>query len=350
MSGRSDRKNCIRGWVVNQNLSWKAGLAMKASCMLGAFVAVLPSVQAEERQLEVGRQGILSRTGCYLVDYSYSEIESLNPSYPLDSRVYDVNRDKWVKEWIYSEEQSSEKLRLQHVLFVTDLGGKVRPGSFLKHQAEDWEYNAPFLYEFVSPSHWQVKNLNTAQGVWTRRVTGLDDGLRYQCAAAWREDTETPEWTCDNYSPIPGRETRDMGRKDYNTLQRSTRVIAYGQSWLERQVNVKTVHNPSTNEKVPLAREVGKIWYVRIPDSECLAAQSFVNERVAFWRLLQDTWSQVLTGDRDFVEFTPTGQPPRFAKIFELDDKYRTRDLSSPAVRNEAQGEILKLIRDYRKN
>ena len=79
--------------------------------------------------------------------------------------------------------------------------------------------------------------------LWTRRVTNLDDGLRYQCAARWTGDTAYPEWTCSNYAPVPGRgDARHGAAADYQTLDRTTRIVAYGTSWLERQDNVKTIH------------------------------------------------------------------------------------------------------------
>ena len=90
--------------------------------------------------------------GCYLVDYSYVETESLKPGYVRDGRVYDVNRDKSVKEWIYPETLSPRRIRLQRILFANDPAGEVRAGSEIRHQTEDWEYDAPFLYEFTSRS------------------------------------------------------------------------------------------------------------------------------------------------------------------------------------------------------
>src|SRR5262249_27741704 len=55
---------------------------------------------AAESQLDRGRHAILSLTGCFLVDYSYVETESLKPGYVKDARVYDVNRDKTVRAGI----------------------------------------------------------------------------------------------------------------------------------------------------------------------------------------------------------------------------------------------------------
>src|SRR5215470_3782556 len=249
--------------------------------LLLALAAAGLGADAADDALERGLSAVRSMAGCYLVDYSYVEVESLKPGYTRDPRVYDVNRDKSAKEWITAEALSPRRVRLQRILFLTDLGGAVRDGSLIKHQSEDWEYDAPFLYEFVAPRSWQVRDLKSTPGLWTRRVTNLDDGPRYQCAAIFRTDTAYPECNCSSYAPIPGRETRDMRRADYDTLERTTRIVAYGQSWLERQDNVKTIHREGA--RAPLAREVGKNWSIRLPDAACAAARDFAAPRQAFW-------------------------------------------------------------------
>jgi len=305
---------------------------------------------ADEAQLARGLHAVQGMTGCYLVDYSYVEVESLRRRYARDPRVYDVNRDKSAKEWITAEVLSPRRIRLQRILFLSDLSGAVRAGTEIRHQSEDWEYDAPFLYDFVAPLNWQVRDLKATPGLWTRRVTNLDDGLRYQCAARWSGDTAYPEWSCSNYAPIPGRETRDMGRSDYQTLQRSTRILVYGTaqggSWLERQDNVKTIHDD--NGRTPLVRELGKTWYVRLPDSECAAGRAFASPRQAFWTLLRETWDGLLDGAGPFVERAPAGQPPRFVKMFGLEDDALARDLSDPAIRQATRGKIVEIIREYR--
>jgi hypothetical protein len=220
-----------------------------------------------------------------------------------------------------------------------------RPGTEIRHQSEDWEFDAAFRYDFVAPQTWQVKDLRSTPGLWTRRVTNLDDGLRYQCAAPWSTDTAYPDWSCRNYAPIPGRESRDMSRSDYNALDRHTRVVAYGNSWLERQDNIKTIHSDAG--RIPLARETGKNWYVRLPDAECAAARAFAEPRQAFWTLLRETWDDVLDGRGMFVERTPTGAPPRFVKMFEIEEDYIGRDLPDP-LRSAARQRILGVIEDYR--
>jgi len=293
-----------------------------------------------------GLAAIQSLTGCYLVDYSYVEVESLKPGYTRDARVYDVNRDKSAKEWITAEALSPRRVWLQRTLFLTDLSGAIRDGSLIKHQSEDWEYDAPFLYDFVAPRRWQVRDLKSTPGLWTRRVTNLDDGPRYQCAARWTADTAYPEWSCSSYAPIPGRETRDMRRADYDALDRTTRIIAYGGSWLERQDNVKTIHRDGARS--PLAREVGKNWSVRLPESECEAARAFARPRQAFWGVLREAWDEVLNGASPFVETAPAGQPPRFVKMHEVEEDYIGRDLSDPALKTAARDRIRKVIEAYR--
>lgn len=321
--------------------------------LLATFPALLAltvcaGLRADAADDELGRglQAIQSMAGCFLVDYSYVEVESLKPGYARDARVYDVNRDKSAKEWITAERLSPRRMRLQRILFLTDLRGAIRDGSLIKHQSEDWEYDAPFLYEFVAPRSWQVRDLKATPRLWTRRVTNLDDGPRYQCAARWTTDTAYPEWSCSSYAPIPGRETRDMRRSDYDTLGRTTRLVVYGPSWLERQDNVKTIHRDGG--RTPLAREVGKNWSVRLPDAECEAARAFAAPRQGFWRLVREVWDGVLTGTAPFQETALSGQPPRFVRMNEVEEDYVARDLSDPAVASAARERILRVIEAYR--
>lgn len=292
------------------------------------------------------KSAIHKMAGCYLVDYSYVESEALKNGYTRDARIYDVNKDKAVKEWIYAEDISFKRIRLQHILFSTDQMGQVVAGSELKHQAEDWEFEAPFQYEYLGASNWVNKPIATGAGNWVRRVTSLDDGLRYQCAAPWNLKHHYPEWTCTGYAPIPGRETRDMGRKDYQGLNRTTRIIVYNNSWVERQDNTKTIEND--NKQVPLAKEVGKNWYVRLPDKECAPIQEFVKGRQEFWTLLRSTWDDVFKDGKPVAE--KSTKPPRFVKMMELEDTYIKQDLKDPAVRKQAREAILQVIREYSGN
>src|SRR5580765_8338301 len=101
------------------------GRAIRAGdlAVLGVLVVLTWSggfARAGDRHLDRGLQALQSMAGCYLVDYSYVETESLKPGYARDSRVYDVNRGKSVKEWIYPETISPRRIRLQRILFAAD--------------------------------------------------------------------------------------------------------------------------------------------------------------------------------------------------------------------------------------
>lgn len=296
-------------------------------------------------EFETAREAILKMTGCYLVDYSYSETEGLKEGYTVDLRVYDANKDKTVRELIYPVEVSDRKIRLQHVLFFSDLDGKLVEESLMKHTGEDWEFEPEHWYDFVGPRHWKPRKPE-GEGKWVRRVTNLDDGLRHQCVGGWKLGGGYREWACSSYAPIPGREYRDMGRKDYNTMERGTRLIVYGQSFLERQENVKTIHEGE--KRTPLAREVGKNWYVRAPMSECRAAVEWVKPRRAFWDLVRETWDEVLDGGSDFIETAPPGKPPRFVRIGQIEQKYFEKLPGSAEAAKQAKREILDVIAEYR--
>ena len=67
-------------------------------------------------------------------------------------------------------------------------------------------------------------------------------------------------------------------------------------------------------------------------------AQEFVKPRLAFWTIERETWDQVLTGDKTFVELPPAkDQPSRYEQILELEDEYVKKNLADPAVAAEAR-------------
>lgn len=323
----------------------KSVLAVLSMLATGSVGFALPDVVAPTSDRAAA--AIHSMAGCYLVDYNYAETESLRPGYERDARLYDVNRDRIVKELIYTEDLSPTRIRVQHILFATDPRGVFDPKSVLKHQADDWEAGAPYRYDFVGGGTWNVITQEKNPTAWTRRVTNLDDGLRYQCTSPWDYSSGHAVWSCDDLAPIPGRETRDMGRKDYDLLQRSTTINVYQGPWLERQANVK--ETSSEQGPSPLARESGKNWYIPINVKECDDVRPFVEQRKAFWSLLRETWDDVLDGRAAFREQAVANAPPRYAVMGRIEDKYIGQNLRAAQVREQARNEILEVIEAYRK-
>ncbi len=316
----------------------------KVSCLLIGLG--FGSAYASDQAYEFGKEQINKMTGCYLVDYSYAETEALNENYQLDGRVYDVNKDKSVKEWIYTVQTEPNQIRLQHILFAADEEGLISTGSIMKHVGEDWEYQGNSLFKYVSNNEWIKEPLDQSRSFWTRKITHLDDGLRYQCASEWNMRTEYPEWACANtLAPIPGRETRDMGRKDYNMLDRFSKVVIYGGNWLERQENTKIVD--TINQRIPLVREVGKNWYIRLPDSECAVAQEFAQPKLEFWNVVREAWDEVLQDVNIFTETTPAGMPPRYVTMWKLEKEFSDVNFKQAEDKNMVKDRIKSVISQY---
>ena len=293
-----------------------------------------------------GREALSRMGGCFIVDYNFSETHPLAPGYVRDERVYDVNETKTVMEWIYPIE-SANTLRLQHVLFALDDQGRFTADSLLRHQAEDWQYEPASYFDYQGGLTWTKVKVTAPQGRWVRKITALDDGLRYQCVGAWERKGKRLEWQCgDNYAPIPGRETRDMGRKDYQGLLRSTHLVVFPEHWVERQKNVKTVEDGAARK--PLTEEVGRNWFLRVPDEQCAEAQRFAAERQAWTDLLQTTWEELYAHVDAFAESKPTDAPPRFARIAEIEERYYDRVGKDEQARAAAKNEILEAIEAYR--
>ena len=317
---------------------------MKLATATLLFSTVAIAQTAPANQFEQGRKAILARTGCYLVDYSFVETEAQKPGYTRDNRVYDVNRDKSIKEWIIATEISPTRIKLQHILQGVSLKGEHMPGGIIRHTGEDWQFNAPRLFDYKGQDTWAAKNLTDTPNLWLRDVTSLDDGLRYQCASTWTTNTEYPSWSCNGLAPIPGRETRDMGRRDYQDLDRSTKLVVYDNNWLEREANTKVVDEDGV--KTPLVKEVGKTWYVRLPDAECKDAQEFASpRRVLFWDVTREAWDEELKNVATWTDAkTPRGQDSRFMQIANMEETWIRKNLSDPAVRAEARAAVKQVI------
>jgi hypothetical protein len=316
---------------------------MKALLVLAAFLAPAAFAAPAANQLEVGKKTIRSFAGCYLVDFNYTETEGLAEGYQRDKRVYNVNGDKSVKEWIFVNEVSPTRLRVQHVLFMAGLDGKVEKETIMKHTGDEWEFNASHRYDFVAPLTWDVNR--ETKDLWTRRITNLDDGLRYGCSAAF-SDEAYPTWGCASYAPIPGRETRDMGRKDYNTMERFNKVVAFNSSWLEREYNTKVSDNNGVRTRI--AKEEGRNFWIRLPDSDCADAKAFADQRKPFWDVTREVWDEVLDGTAPFREKAPARGASRYGEMMGIEDEFSTQDLSNPAVRAKAKDLVRATIEAFR--
>lgn len=285
--------------------------------------------------------------GCYIVDYNYSENEVLDSEYSLDPRVYDASK-YIVKELVRVVDESASMVRLQHFMQAESFDGDVL--FMMRHHGEVWQQAPDFRYRyegrFDGNDHWALESLDGTENQWVRAITNLDDGLRYQCLGSWTEERSYSQFECKAFSPIPGRETRDMGRTDYNTMQRSTQVALFGQSWLEKQKNIKV--DFSRDRSRELAGEVGKIWSVRVPDEECATVSSWADERQAFWDILAQAWDEAYDGSRPFKEIKYVDGSTRGQKISQLLEEYYLTIASNPNDARLVRDRLSKIIEAHR--
>lgn len=307
-----------------------------------SLVSVLAMAQAHAESFEQDRKNILNLSGCFNVDYSYAETKVIKEGYELDSRIYDATNGKTVKEYIAVLSDEGTRIRLQHILMVQNATGTLVK---MKHHGENWTYEKPVHYEFVGAGQYQPRVMEDVEGTWTREITNLDDGPRYQCAAKWDYSQLEPAWECENFSPIPGREFRDMQRRDYNSMQRVTKVLSYPWGWLERQRNQKVIFE--NGERTPLVEELGKDFYIRLPDSHCQEAKAWAQPRQAFWSLSQSAWNEILDGQRSITVKPQVGGQPLYAKLWALEADLFEKVQHSEFEQSEALRQIKMLIEEY---
>ena len=274
------------------------------------FAACMSMMYASEREW------IQKMAGCFQVDYSYSEIEALDPAYTLENNIH-----------------------LQHILMIP-----LKDRRFMmKHHGEDWQPNPAAHYQYLGKNLWSPVAIDSTG--WTRSITSLDDGPRYSCHGQWSIDAERKTWECqDSYSPIPGREYRDMKRNDYQGMTRSAKVLVYDWGWLERQDNIKV--REDGDDKIQLARETGKIFSIRVDDSHCLEAQKWVDQRKDFWDLSRQVWNDILDHHSDFTSAPSKGGVARYRKIWQLESEYYDK-IGDAALRQEAETKLRDIILDY---
>ncbi|MDD9952346.1 MAG: hypothetical protein OXT67_12355 [Zetaproteobacteria bacterium] len=285
-------------------------------------------------------QVIAAMTGCYQVEYSYTEVESLREGYPLDPRVYDATQRRNIYEWNQPVFVAMDQVEFQRVL-VVELPDDEE-FHIIKHHGEVWKRKPDYLYHYQAQDTWAPAALETPPDLWLRRVLSLDDGIRYDSMGAWQTTAQGTEWRGSaSLSPIPGRESRDMGRSDYQFLYRTTRLLVQPWGFLERQNNIKQFLGEEAQSLVPLAREKGRIYNIRLSEHStpaCYLGKQWASARLPYWRLSRKVWNEVLNGvDTLKIRSKAVDGTPRFAEMWQLEDlHYRDAEKEAEVPRIKA--------------
>ncbi len=287
--------------------------------------------------LEFGRTQISKMAGCFAVDYTFSETQALEPNYKLDSRVYDATSEHDIYEWIVPLSDTTNEVHLQHI-FIIPMGSE---NFIMKHQGETWTYGATDLHEYQGSNTWAPKAIADTSS-WRRSILALDDGPRYACAASWQHKKGRDIWDCQQtYAPIPGRETRDMKRSDYQGLDRVSSIQVADTYWLERENNIKVREEALV--KVRLVKEKGKIHYRRVADLHCAPALSWVEARQDLWAMQRRVWAEVLA-EGVFASDEVKNNTPRYARALELENSF----IKGEESLNVLETKFRQIISEYR--
>lgn len=238
---------------------------------------------------------IKAMCGCFKVDFNFRETayHGSDPSYRPSP-----DKHEQATEWIELIEETEDRLVLQHLLII----GGANPNMIIKHWRQDWLYENRHLHDYHSGKHWIYRDLSheEVKGQWTQKVYQVDDSPRYCGSAVWIHDDGKSIWQSTSPAPLPRRET---GREDYDALIRTNTHVITDEGWVHEQYNKKIKRNQQ-GEDILIAEESGINYYLRLENSNCVAAEQWWNENRQLWTLVRNTWNEIMSlpGDIHLVD------------------------------------------------
>jgi len=236
------------------------------------------SANAQDK-LEQDRKAIKSLAGFYEVNFNYADVSSADPNYKF-SKPHDAHANEWA-EVIVDE---PKRIVIQHMLAINDT-------TVIKHWRQDWTYEDTNIMLYTQDNAWKKTTLSPAdvQGQWTQKVYQVDDSPRYQGYGFWTHIGGHSAWQSVTDSPLPRRET--TVRKDYNVLNRGSRITITKNGWMFEQDNKKIVRTPA-GDKV-LAIEKGYEEFTKIDPKVFEYAQKWWSDQKSYWADVRDVWADM---------------------------------------------------------
>ncbi|HMJ51364.1 MAG TPA: DUF6607 family protein [Polyangiaceae bacterium] len=245
------------------------------------------------------REAISAMAGQFRVSFAFDETESMAEGYRLHA-PYRAKADEVVEIL----EASERKIVLQHVLLVSDSGGK---SVAMKHWRQDWTFEDSDLLEFRGQRTWERRVVAPADVAcsWSQAVFEVDDGPRYESFGRWSHGDGTSTWSSqETWRPLPRREYTK--RSDYDLLLGRNAHVVTTTGWVHEQTNLKVVLD--TNRT--LAREHGVNRYERVSLKDGGLVRSYLDDTAAFWRGVREEWQHVFASfDRFTVLADVEGKP-----------------------------------------
>jgi hypothetical protein len=292
-------------------------------CALFAF--------GQEANRQADKDAIKEMCGCYSIIFKYAETFRSDTSYDF----HDNYATGAPAEWVFVDEETEDKLVLQHILVVRDT-------IVIKHWRQDWTYENTDLYAYDKNHIWNYENLDSKDvgGQWTQKVYQVDDGPRYEGSASWIHEDGKHYWESNSDSPLPRREYTK--RDDYNVMNRLNRHEITDYGWVHEQDNKKIIRK--NGQDSVLVMEKGYNIYKKIDESKCQAAKDYWEEHKDYWRLVREVWSEVFD-EKETLNFQiKVDDKKRYERLFKLENDYTGEN------KEDIKKEIRRIIDLYRLN
>lgn len=275
--------------------------------LTGAFLSATLPVSAQDHD----KESIKDQCGCYAVDFDYVETFVYEDGYER----HEPYHARASAEWIFVDEENDDKIVIQHILVVND-------SIIVKHWRQDWLFENVDLHSYLGGATWKFEELSASEveGQWTQKVYQVDDSPRYQGSATWIHADGRNYWENTTYAPLPRREFSN--RSDYDVMLRTNRheITSDGFDHVQNNVKIKF----EEGEETPLVSEAGLNRYTRINDSECELAREWWENNKRYWRVVRNSWNDILTPETDIEIAVKEDQPKLWKALFDLGDQLQS--------------------------
>tara|TARA_R110002096_G_scaffold276109_3_gene470111 strand:- start:185803 stop:186756 length:954 start_codon:yes stop_codon:yes gene_type:complete len=305
---------------------------MKKNYCLGLFLLLLSSsVLAQKKSDE--KDFIKDMCGCYEVNFEYSETFSPSKDYEYHDR-YSASG----LEWIFVDEESSDKIVIQHLLIIND-------STIIKHWREDWLYENKDLLVYEKNLEWKKQEVpkDHLKNSWTQKVYQVDDSPRYNGYAHWVNIDGKTYWESQVSAPLPRREYTK--RSDYNVMLRTNKHKLMDYGHLHELDNAKVLRTEAGDSLIVL--EKGHNTYKKVDDSRCNPAEKWWTSNRPYWVDVREVWNEKIS-EADFINIkNKVGNKKLWQELFALANEYEGLETYSS---EEVKVKVSKIIDSYLSN
>lgn len=292
--------------------------------------AILIASTTAFSQIEEDKEAIKSQCGCHEIDFDFVETLVHQEDYERHE-PYHAHANA---EWIFVDEESDDKLVIQHLLIVN---GNV----VIKHWREDWIFENRDLHTYAGDNEWTYEQLSMSevQGEWTQKVFQVTDAPRYQASAPWIHTNNSTYWESTTNAPLPRREY--SVRHDYNVMVRTNRHEILDSGYNHLQNNVKTVVDENGNA-TPIVTEAGYNRYRKVDEELCQVAKDWWEANNRYWRIVRETWSEVLPAGSDIEIALVVDEKMLYDALNEL-----AVEMQDEKDEDDIRDEVLEVLQDF---